>query len=337
MCASAPTPGDMGEDAGMTTYRARFDAAVSFTNGGGLQAQGFLVDLPSADASAAVVRELFLNSLGLLMAGEVELSNVEVVEAPHKGTRGGPASPTPTDSASSTRGDQRPVADGTTRGGRQRYVELSQVIRDGLITLPNLPGPEIGKHLTREGSREIYTPGTEFEIGRITMVTNTGTYLDSPYHRYPDGHDLTGFKLERTADLPAVVVRLDDSVRLGIDAAALAPYDVSGKAVLLQTGDDARFGTPQYVENAHFLSRDGAEWLIRNGATLVGIDAANIDDMTDGTRPAHTLLLGAGIAIVEHLTGLAQVPPTGATFTAAAPRIEGLGTFPVRAFAKLPS
>jgi arylformamidase len=304
---------------GMTTYRARFDAAVSFINGGGLQAQGFVVDLPSADVSAAAVRELFLNSLGLLMAGEVELSNLEIVEAPHKGTRGGPSSPTPTG------------------GGRPRYVELSQVIRDGLITLPNLPGPEIGKHLTREGSREIYAPGTEFEIGRITMVTNTGTYMDSPYHRYPDGHDLTGFKLERTADLPAVVVRLDDSAKLGIDAAALATYDVSGKAVLLQTGDDARFGTPQYVENAHFLSRDGAEWLIRNGATLVGIDAANIDDMTDGTRPAHTLLLGAGIAIVEHLTGLAQVPPTGATFTATAPRIEGLGTFPVRAFAKLPS
>jgi kynurenine formamidase len=304
---------------GMTTYRARFDAAVTFTNGGGLQAQGFLVDVLSADVSAAAVGELFLNSLGLLMAGEVELSNLEIIEATHKGTRGGPSSPTPTG------------------GGRPRYVELSQVIRDGLITLPNLPGPEIGKHLTREGSREIYAPGTEFEIGRITMVTNTGTYMDSPYHRYPDGHDLTGFTLERTTDLPAVVVRVDDSAKLGIDSAALATYDVRGKAVLLQTGDDARFGTPQYVENAHFLTRDGAEWLIGNGAVLVGIDAANIDDMTDGTRPAHTLLLGAGIAIVEHLTDLVKVPPTGATFTATAPRIEGLGTFPVRAFAKLPS
>ncbi|HEU4947868.1 MAG TPA: cyclase family protein [Kribbella sp.] len=301
----------------MSTYRARFDAAVTFTNGGGLQAQGFLVDVPSADTSAPEVAELFLASLGLLMAGEVDLSHLEIVEAPHKGTRSGPAATT------------------TPSGGRPTYVELSHVIRDGMITLPNLPGPELGKHLTREDSREIYAPGTEFEIGRISMVANTGTYLDSPYHRYPDGHDLTACDLERTADLPAVVVRVEDSGRLGIDAATLAPYDVRGNAVLLHTGDDARFGTPEYVAEAHFLTRDGAEWLIRNGAALVGIDAANIDDMTDGTRPAHTLLLGARIGIVEHLTNLAQVPPTGATFTATAPRIEGLGTFPVRAFATI--
>lgn len=301
----------------MSTYRARFDATVSFTNGGGLQVQGFLVDVPSAEVTSAQVGELFLDSLGLLMAGDVELANLEIVEAPHKGTRGGPA------------------AWGQASGGRAQYVELSHVIRDGMVTLPNLPGPVLGKQLTREASRELYAPGTEFEIGLITMVTNTGTYMDSPYHRYPDGHDLTGFSLDRTADLPAVVVRVEDSDRLGIDAAALATYDVAGKAVLLHTGDDARFGTPQYVENAHFLTRDGAEWLIANGAALIGIDAANIDDMTDGTRPAHTLLLGAGIAIVEHLTALSTVPPTGATFTATAPRIEGLGTFPVRAYAKL--
>jgi arylformamidase len=302
----------------MTTYRARFDASVTFTNGGGLQAQGFLVDVPSAAVTAAEVGELFLDSLGLLMAGEVELTNLEIIEATHKGTRGGPA-----------------VATGP-RGGRPEYVELSHVIRDGMVTLPNLPGPEIGIHLTRAASKEIYAPGTEFEIGRITLVTNTGTYLDSPYHRYPDGHDLTGFALERLTDLPAVVVRVEDSGKRGIDAAALAPYDVKGKAVLLHTGDDVRFGTPDYVVDPHFLTRDGADWLIRNGAVLVGIDAANIDDMTDGTRPAHTLLLGASIAIVEHLTGLAQVPPTGATFTATPPLIDGLGTFPVRAFARLP-
>ncbi|NEA34694.1 cyclase family protein [Streptomyces sp. SID13031] len=301
----------------MPSYRARFDATVTFTNGGGLQVHGFLVDVPSAEVTSVQVGELFLDSLGLLMAGEVQLANLEIVEAAHKGTRGGPA------------------ADGPASGGQAKYVELNHVIRDGMVTLPNLPGPVLGKQLTREASREIYAPGTEFEIGLITMVTNTGTYLDSPYHRYPDGHDLTGYTLDRTADLPAVVVRLEDSGSLGIDAAALATYDVRGKAVLLHTGDDARFNTPQYVEEAHFLTRDGAEWLIANGAVLVGIDAANIDDMTDGTRPAHTLLLGAGIGIVEHLTSLAQVPPTGATFTATAPRIAGLGTFPVRAYAKV--
>lgn len=305
----------------MTTFRARFDASVTFTNGGGLQVQGFLVDVPSADVTPADVAELFLASLGLLMAGEVELTNLEVVEAPHKGTRGGPAA------------SRTPSGDGTPSGGRPEYVELSHVIREGMVTLPNLPGPELGKHLTREASRDIYAPGTEFEIGRFSMVTNTGTYLDSPYHRYPDGHDLTGFTLERTTDLPAVVVRLEDSKHGGIDAAALATYDVRGKAVLLHTGDDARFGTPDYVREPSFLTRDGAEWLIRSGAVLVGIDAANIDDMTDGTRPAHSLLLGAGIGIVEHLTNLGQIPPTGATFTAVPLRIEGLGTIPVRAFA----
>ncbi|QNE17774.1 cyclase family protein [Kribbella qitaiheensis] len=302
----------------MTTYRARFDAAVTFTNGGGLQVQGFFVDVPSADATAATVGDLFLDSLGLLMAGDVALTNLEIVEAPHKGTRGGPS------------------ADGTPSSGRPQYVELNHVIREGMITLPNLPGPELSKHLTREASRGVYAPGTEFEIGRISMVANTGTYLDSPFHRYPDGHDLTGYPLDRLVDVPAIVVRLDDSGRLGIDAKALTPYDVQGKAVLLQTGDDARFDTPQYVENAHFLTRDGAELLIRKGAALVGIDAANIDDMTDGSRPAHTLLLGAGIPIVEHLTSLAQLPPAGATFTATPPRVEDFGTFPVRAFARLP-
>jgi arylformamidase len=223
----------------MPTYRARFDATVTFTNGGGLQAQGFLVDVGSADVTTAQIGELFLDSLGLLMAGEVQLSNVEIIEAAHKGTRGGPA------------------AERTPSGERATYIELSQ-----------------------EGE---------------------------------GNHDLSGFSLERTVDLPAVVVRLEDSGRLGIDAAALATYDVRGKAVLLHTGD----------EQAHFLTRDGAEWLIDHGALLVGIDAATIDDPTDATRPAHTRLLGAGIAVIEQLTNLAEVPPTGAQFTAIAPRAEG--------------
>ncbi|GAA1550277.1 hypothetical protein GCM10009789_00090 [Kribbella sancticallisti] len=220
----------------------------------------------------------------------------------------------------------------TADGTRAQYLELSHVIREGMITLPGLPGPEFGKQLTREASREIYAPGTEFEIGVFTMVTNTGTYMDSPYHRYPDGHDLTGYSLERTVDLPAVVV---PAQARAIDATVLANYEVDGKAVLLHTGDDARFGTPEYVVDPHFLTRDGAQYLIDRGAILVGIDAANIDDMTDGTRPAHSLLLGAGLAIVEHLTNLGQLPPTGAFFTATAPRVSGLGTFPVRAFAKV--
>jgi kynurenine formamidase len=222
-------------------------------------------------------------------------------------------------------------------GGSRRLVELSHVIEAGMVTLPSLPGPEITAHLSREASRQSYSPGTTFEIGRITLLGNTGTYLDSPYHRFEDGADLAEMALERLAELPAVVLDLVGSPHSGITAAALARYDVHGCAVLLHTGDDLRFGTPDYLTNAAFLTREGALWLVEHGAVLVGIDAANIDDTSDPSRPAHTLLLDAGIPIVEHLTGLQQLPTTGATFTAVPPRIRRFTSFPVRAFASVPA
>jgi arylformamidase len=221
------------------------------------------------------------------------------------------------------------------RDGR-RLVELSHVIEAGMVTLPFLPGPEITTHLSREASQASYAPGTTFEIGRISMVANTGTYVDSPYHRFEDGADLEEVGLDRLAELPAVVARLVGPARQGISAESLSPYEVAGRAVLLQTGDDARFGTPEYTLDAAFLGRDGAAWLVDRGAALVGIDAANIDDMADPTRPAHTILLRAGIPIVEHLTGLDQLPTTGATFTAVPPRVRRFATFPVRAYASVP-
>jgi arylformamidase len=224
----------------------------------------------------------------------------------------------------------------TSRHGA-RLVELSHVIEAGMVTLPSLPGPEITTHLTREASKDTYAAGTTFEIARISMVANTGTYLDSPHHRFESGPDLAGMGLHKLAGLPAVVVRLGDSPGRVATAAALAGYDVAGCAVLLHTGDDARFGTPDYLTGAAFLSREGAEWLVEQGAALVGIDAANIDDMSDAARPAHSVLLAAEIAIVEHLTGLEDVPTTGATFTAVPPRVVGLGSFPVRAFATAPA
>jgi arylformamidase len=221
------------------------------------------------------------------------------------------------------------------RPPRVRLVELSHVSDAGMGTLPHLPGPEITTFLTREQSAGTYAPGTTFEIGRISMVANTGTYVDSPHHRFESGADLAGLPLERLAELPAVVVDCQSEPG-GVSVDALDELDVDGCAVLLHTGDDARFGTPGYLEDPSFLTHDGAQWLVDHGATLVGIDAANIDDMADGRRPAHTLLLGAGVPIVEHLTGLDQLPPTRATFTAVPPRISGLGTFPVRAFASVP-
>jgi kynurenine formamidase len=302
----------------VTEYRASFDAAVTFSNGGDLAVHGFRVDVPSPDIDEAGIGALFVASLGLLMTDEVRLSNVSVFAEPHKGTRGGP----------SDRAADAPA------GGR--LVELSHVVRAGMVTYPGLPGPEITPHLTREDSRALYAPGTEFAMDRLSMVGNTGTYLDAPYHRYADGGDLTSVPLERTVGLPAVVVRLAGSGLLGITVQALAAVDVRGKAVLLHTGDAARFGTPEYGADAHFLTRDGAAWLAEREPALVGIDAINIDDTTDGERPAHTLLLAAGIPVVEHLTGLEQLPPSGATFTAVPLRIENFGTVSVRAFAQLP-
>ena len=215
-------------------------------------------------------------------------------------------------------------------------VELSHVIRRGLVTHPGVPGPVIIPYETRRESRKHYTRGTEFAMDLLALPGNTGTYLDAPYHRYPDGADLSAITLEQTVDLPAVIVRAADGPRRGIDADALAGLDVRGAAVLLHTGDDARFGTPAYIEDPHYLTRDGAAWLASHGAALVGIDAHNIDDTDSAERPAHSLLLAAGIPIVEHLTGLAQLPAAGARFTALPLRIEATGSVPVRAFARLP-
>jgi arylformamidase len=303
----------------MTEHRASFDAVIRFSNGGDLTAHGFRVDVPSADVSEAEIAALFVASLGLLMTDTVELSNVEVFAEPHKGTRGGP----------SDRGRDTAAAGG-------RLVELNHVIRAGMITYPGLPGPAIAPYLTRKASRDHYAPGTEFAIDELTLVGNTATYLDAPYHRYPGGADLSSIPLTRTVDLPAIVVRVTGAERHGIDVGALAALDARGAAVLLHTGDDARFGSPAYAERRHFLTRAGAAWLADHGAALAGIDAINIDDIDDGSRPAHTLLLAAGIPVVEHLTGLGQLPPSGARFTAVPLRIEGFGTIPVRAFARLP-
>ena len=189
----------------MTEYRASFDAEIRFSNGGDLTARGFRVDLPSPDADEGEIAALFVASLGLLMTDAVRLSNVRVFAEPHKGTRGGPAD--------HGTGVARP-------GGR--LVELSHVIRADMVTYPGLPGPTITPHLSREDSREHYAPGTEFAIDRLTLIGNTGTYLDAPYHRYADGADLSGIPLDRTADLPAVVVRVTGAAQRGIDVGALA-------------------------------------------------------------------------------------------------------------------
>lgn len=213
----------------------------------------------------------------------------------------------------------------------RRIIDLSHPIADGTITYPGLPGPVISDHLGREESRSRYAPGYEFQIGRIDMVANTGTYLDTPFHRYADGYDLAGLDLARLVDVPGVVV---DVTAQEASAALLDGLDLAGRAVLFRTGWDAKWGTDGYGGGDHpFLGVGAAERLVEAGAAIVGIDSVNIDDTRTGERPIHSLLLGAGIPIVEHLCRLDELAGGSFTFTAVPPAVAGMGTFPVRALA----
>lgn len=229
------------------------------------------------------------------------------------------------------------VTDYTAPHARQptRLIELNHVITAGMTTNPGMPGPEISPHLTREKSREHYAAGTEFAIDRISMLGNTGTYVDSPYHRYADGADLADVPLDSVADLPIVVVRADADQR-GLGPDSLAGLDVDGAAVLVHTGWDRHWGTPAYGDGAPFVTEEAARLLADAGARLVGIDSLNIDDTDGDTRPAHSILLAAGIPVLEHLTGLDRLPATGARLHAAPLRIRAFGTSPVRAYAVVP-
>jgi kynurenine formamidase len=215
-------------------------------------------------------------------------------------------------------------------------VDLSHVITDGMTTYPGLPGPVICDFLSREESRSLYTEGTEFQIGRIDLVSNTGTYVDTPFHRFDGGVDLADQELWPLAGRPLLVVDASAAPDRALGTELFAALEVEGCAVLVRTGEDLHFGTERYGANEHpFITRTAAEHLRDAGAALVGIDALNVDDLDDGTRPAHTVLLGAGIPVCEHLTGLDQVPNSGARFFAVPPRFRGVGTFPVRAYAEL--
>ena len=214
-----------------------------------------------------------------------------------------------------------------------RMVDLSHTIEHGMITYKGLPAPVITDHLSREDSRARYTGGTEFQIGMIQMVANTGTYLDTPYHRFAGTTDLSELDLASIAELPAVLIRVTSRQERAISRAAFGDVDIRGKAVLVHTGWDAHWRTDRYFEGHPFLTAEAAEYLKQSQATLVGIDSYNIDDTDDGRRPVHTALLGAGIPIVEHMTGLDALPELGFRFSAAPVKVKGLGSFPVRAYA----
>ena len=212
------------------------------------------------------------------------------------------------------------------------FIELSHIIEDGMITYTGLPGPIISDYLSREASRDHYAADTTFQIGKIEMVANTGTYIDAPFHRYEQGGDLSQFELASVANLDGLVIRVEQNGR-AIEPSVFKGCDVKGRAVLIHTGWDMHWGTDRYFDHHPYITRASAEFLNSEGAILVGIDSLNIDDNTEGTRPAHTILLGAEIPIVEHMRNLGALPNSGFKFFAVPAPVKGMGSFPVRAFA----
>jgi kynurenine formamidase len=217
-----------------------------------------------------------------------------------------------------------------------KLVDLSHEVEHGMITYKGLPAPIICDFLSRGDSRKHYADGTEFNIGKIEMVANTGTYVDSPFHRFADGIDLSALPLESLVDLEGIVVRAQEFGR-AISAKAFYGLEVKGKAVLIHTGWSRHWRTDRYFEGHPFLTRDEAQYLADSGAAFIGVDTYTIDDTTDGTRPAHTILLGKRIPICEHMCGLENLPDHGFRFHAAPVKVKALGTFPVRAYAILDS
>jgi arylformamidase len=212
------------------------------------------------------------------------------------------------------------------------FVDVSHEIEHGMVTYPGLPGPLICDYLSREASRSHYAAGVEFQINKIEMVANTGTYLDAPFHRYADGADLAQLPLERVANLDAVVVRVAPGSGRSISAGVFEGLDLQGKAVLVRTGWDRHWRTDQYLSGHPFLTGDAAEFLRDSGAVLVGIDSLNIDDIADQSRPVHSILLGSGVLIVEHLCNLQSLPSAGFRFSAVPAKVVRFSSWPVRAF-----
>jgi kynurenine formamidase len=217
----------------------------------------------------------------------------------------------------------------------KRLVDLSHVIEEGMTTYKGLPGPHICDFWSREASAANYDDGSTFQIGRMDMVANTGTYVDAPFHRYADGADLSELPLECLADLPALVIRrpFENGLAIGVDA--FNGLDVGGRAVLVHTGWDRHWRTDAYLVDSPFLTAEAAQYLAANGAALVGIDSHNIDDIRPRKRPVHSTLLAAGVPICEHMTNLGSLPDGGFRFSAVPPKVRGMGTFPVRAYAVL--
>jgi arylformamidase len=293
----------------MTARRVQFDFEIDFSNGGGIQGRDFRLDIAGDDISDRDLADYLVADMRLLMVGEVRIHNKRIVVEAHRRV--------------------------PSEAGRGRYVDLSHTIENGVVTHRGLPGPVICDYLSREASRERYAAGTEFQIAKIEMVANTGTYVDVPSHRYADGKDLSQVAIDCLADLDAIVVRAEqrDSPAIGVEF--FRGREIHDRAVLVHTGWDRHWSSAEYLGEHPFLTGEAALFLRDSGARLVGIDSMNIDDTRDNTRPAHSTLLGAEIIIAEHLCNLASVPDEGFSFSATPPKFKGVGTFPVRAMARL--
>ena len=293
----------------MTDRRVKFDFEIEFTNGGGIQGQDFRLDIDGDDIPDKDLADYIVWDMRLLMVGKVRILNKEVIAEPHK----------------------RRVIDNST--GLSPFVDLSHTIEDGLVTYKGLPAPIICDYLSREKSREAYEEGTEFQIGRIEMVSNTGTYIDCPFHRYEHGKDTSQVALDAFANLDAIVIRADHRESLVVDAGRFAEKEIRNRAVLVHTGWDIHWNSEAYFHEHPYLTEDAAQYLRATGARLVGIDSVNIDDTRGKSRPVHSCLLAADILIVEHLCKLDELPDEGFRFSAVPPKFKGVGTFPVRAMA----
>jgi arylformamidase len=291
--------------------RVQFDFEIYFTNGGSIKGEDFRLDILGDTISDKELADYIVADLRLLMVGKTQILNKQIISEPHK---------------------RKPINE---KIASDVLIDLSHTIEHGLVTYKGLPAPIICDYLSRETSKQIYSEGTEFQIGKIEMVTNTGTYIDCPFHRFEDGKDLSEVGLECFTDLEAVVIRVPFAETVEITEDHLKNYEIRNRAVLIHTGWDSHWNTEAYYENHPYLTEGAAQYLRDCSVKLVGIDSHNIDSTAGKTRPVHTTLLGAEILIVEHLCNLYLVPNEGFTFSAIPPKFKGVGTFPVRAMAKL--
>ncbi len=291
--------------------RVKFDFEIFFTNGGSIKGEDFRLDISGDDIIDSALADYIVEDMQLLMVGKVNILNKEILIEPHK---------------------RKPIDESV---AEDFLIDLSHTIEDGLITYKGLPAPIICDYLSREQSKQNYDSDTSFQIGKIEMVTNTGTYIDCPFHRFADGKDTAQTVLKDFAQLDAVMIHIPFTETLKITEDHLKNREIRNKAVLIQTGWDKHWNTELYYQNHPFLTEQAAMYLRDCKVKLVGIDSHNIDDTDGRTRPVHTVLLGAGILIVEHLCNLNKLPAENFTFTAATPKFKGVGTFPVRAFASV--